>query len=296
MQIVLKRLIRSIEIVALLCVIGAQHVSLTYYLIDYFQSYFVWYLLYAFDCCVLVLFAIGSVLSRRHCNENDSNVVEHNRLAPLCWIVYAVWLSIKIFIVHSKEIATHYIVVSEMCLLMSINVNVIYLQKEELEWHAIKLNYACSAVVFVLWLTINKAKHIDALISSVVVELFDCVTLLDLIVPPTTLLFDSTILLLSCVNFALPCLALCRQQWTALAHDAFKLITINLPYLFIRIYLHLTANKELSIFLLKNVFATFLVVKSLLNNWQQTVRRNNTAKHSQTTDIELTQQRRLNDA
>ena len=225
-------------------------------------------------------------------------------LIYICWIVYSLNLVVKLFILYVMKIPDKMIIANfsncKEFLLITLAASVaIFLFWVESHWnlgdsHQRKLSKA----------------SVDDLIGHTIFEIFDSLTFLDLITPDDknemvrdheriSLLLEMVILFFSSINFMLPTLGLYRLSRThfgektngmlkvvnettgqpstrglgvSIVYHLLRLFAVNIPFLIIRIIVSQDPQKELSIFIVKNVLGIWVSLRNLIPELKQWMR------------------------
>lgn len=152
----------------------------------------------------------------------------------------------------------------------------------------LKVIIASAAVVFLLLVeTHNNAEphsdhqaYIHYLITSTVFEIFDSVTFLGILFPTQSKIIltyplENAVLILSCINFLLPTMTLYklslsefgqnpRSLGLQLLYKGLHLGLVNIPYFVIRVYLWSLYDHDVTLFLLKNILAVVITLRTLV--------------------------------
>ncbi|XP_013790547.1 uncharacterized protein LOC106474402 [Limulus polyphemus] len=192
-------------------------------------------------------------------------------MLPSCymvWILYSLLVITKIILLFKLEIPQNLDVSSS-----------------RFSPQLLKLLLAASAVVFLLLVESHhesdsqsaRQSYINLLSASTTFEIFDSVTFLGIlftnesrIVLPLGLF--NGILALSCINFILPTIALYKLSLSAfglkpvslglsLLYKFAHLFLVNVPYLWIRVHLWTFFDRDISLFLMKNIIAIVILIR-----------------------------------
>ena len=318
--------------IALLITLLLQGSLLNYYVINFMDGIAGWYFLFFFDFLILVLFMFSIVFAWRYHQRNRKTIavsdtdnskgfldiktaptVDHERygsgifrfsfpkamgmlpLIYLCWIVYALNLTIKILVMYSLRIPEQMILENY------------YAPKETL-----LISLAGSVAVFLFWVEAHwnlgdeRQRHlskpsVDDLISHTAFEFFDSLTFLDLVTPDDsnemasddkTISFTMKMIVVAfaSINFLLPTLGLYKLSRThygeksyniivndsmgkpstrglgiSILYHLLRLVAVNIPYMVIRIFLSSgDTQKQLSIFVIKNILGILIAIRNLI--------------------------------
>lgn len=196
-------------------------------------------------------------------------------LVYIVWFFYSALLTAKVVLLFKLDVA------------QSLDVNSAFGPQ------LLKVIIASSAVVFLLLVeTHNNAEphsdeqsYIYFLITSTVFEIFDSVTFLGILFPMQTkvvLTYDleNAVLVLACINFILPTMTLyklslsefgCRQRplGLQLLYKGLHLCLVNIPYFVIRVYLWTLYDHDVTLFLLKNILAVVITLRTVIPETRQ---------------------------
>jgi hypothetical protein len=250
-------------------------------------------------------------------------------LIYLCWIMYAITLVVKLYIMYFLDIPQQMVQGGF---------------KTPKEYILIAL--AGSVAVFFFWVEahwlIGDEVHkrlskpsVDDLIGHTMFEIFDSLNFLDLITPDdatemeidakvVTTGLKTMILLFASVNFVLPFLGLYRLSRThfgektngmirvvdemtgkpttrglgiSIVYHILRLVAVNIPFLIIRIYLSPHPTKEMSFFAVKNILGILVAVRNLVPEIKQLIKINKFKQKLKLSRIanRFSQQQRNND-
>lgn len=170
----------------------------------------------------------------------------------------------------------------------------------------LKVIIASAAVVFLLLVeTHNNAEphsdhqaYIYYLITSTVFEIFDSVTFLGILFPTQSKIIltyplENAVLILSCINFILPTMTLYKLSLSEFGHQprslglqllykGLHLGMVNIPYFVIRVYLWSLYDHDVTLFLLKNILAVIITLRTLvpdLKLWWHSIQQSRGKRH-----------------
>ena len=327
----------------LMSVLVIQGAFLNFWIISFNEGKSEWYFLFFADFVILVTFGFSITFAWRyyeqirkehmfsyaghhgdHHDPHDAQIEATKRIGAglfkftfpkpmgmlpliyLCWILYAVTLVVKLYIMYFLDIPQQ-MVQSNF--------------RTPKEYILIAL--AGSVGVFYFWVEahwlIGDEVHkrlskpsVDDLIGHTMFEIFDSLSFLDLITPDDknevlvdqkviTTTMKTIILLLASVNFLIPFLGLYRLSRTyfgektngmirvvdeltgqpttrglgiSITYHIIRLVAVNIPFLIIRFYLSAEPTKELSMFVVKNALGILVAIRNLVPEVNQWIRVN----------------------
>ncbi|CAG2162329.1 unnamed protein product [Oppiella nova] len=317
----LSLLNRIFDTILLVSVLSYQNWTLSYFLTAFNAHNNLWYFFFFCDFVLAFLFISGAVVGCRHYRKlnvfrrsqvtdlnttPDDNKLESNAtnetkrsvklpflnitiprvlgslpLLWICWLLYTVLLSTKIFVLNLQNITVELYKSS-----------VTEDSRVEAEPHTVRLCLALMTLVFILWVDIHRnpankrsLECIKELDTITVIEIFDSIDLLDLLLPDgpkdmSPALHHSqwvgvVVLLLATINLMLPITGLFRLSTSDFSshkldlrmnilHNCLRISIINLPYLLLRLSFWISINKEISIFLFKNALFIFVHIRHII--------------------------------
>ncbi|CAG2118452.1 unnamed protein product [Medioppia subpectinata] len=293
---------RIFDTILLVSVLSYQNWTLSYYLTSFNGHNSLWYFLFFADFLLAFVFISGAVLGCRHyrrvnvlkrsttlnpssddnglqtnesndkkrvnklrvCNITIPRVLGSLPLLWICWLLYTALLSTKIFVLNLQNIT-----------LELYKSSVTQDSRGEAEPHTIRLCLALMTLVFILWVDIHRNPKnkrsldcIKELDTITVIEIFDSIDLLDLLLPDSPREMSSglqhsqwvtvVVLMLSAINLMLPTTGLYRLSKSDFAshklnlrmnilHDSLRILLVNLPYLLLRLAFWKPKETELSL-------------------------------------------------
>ncbi|XP_054167213.1 uncharacterized protein LOC128964610 [Oppia nitens] len=321
---------RCLDTIILLVVLSYQNYSLSYCLTLHNKDNNLWFFYFLVDFIVIFLFIYGSIVAIRYyrkyhvfkrsnigdssaeqtrlevIDNNVKSVSQNNKhfnirfpkvlgklpLLWICWILYTVLISTKIFILHLQNIAPN-------LYMKSINK-----EKNVEDFHpfTIHISLAAMTVVFFCWIEIhrnyrsNKSKEcIKELTTLAVFEIFDSIDLLDLLLPDSKEFnldnqwISSFVVLLATINLLLPTIGLFQLSKSGMyshsvslridiLHNFLRMLFVNIPYMILRIIFWISIKKEISIFLLKNALFVFIGIRHIISEIHELKTTQNTDK------------------
>lgn len=266
-------------VAAVLCILVflAQALTLDYYLVA--EKGNLWWLWTIADAAVLAMFIVAFVMSFRFlktCEATETDVCPPKKregelpLGYLVWLLYSICTAIKVAIIF-EDIAW---------------------QLDESEFfgpNTLKIVVVSSGVVFLLLVTthnnasINSLRYafINTLIHGVLFNIFDTVNILDILFIQESHIFLTFSLHriingIGCLNIIVPFIPLLvlsrtrygRDKLTSKVHAVHAFVylcSINLPLFIIRMYLWHALDKDVSVFLMKNILG---IIFALIDIWR----------------------------
>ena len=195
-------------------------------------------------------------------------LIGYHPLGYLSWFCYSSVLVAKIVVIFKSEIINF--ADSDYAVLGS---------------QMMTLNLGFSALVFFLLVKGHhdsvpnsyEASYISSLIQGTTLEIFDSTSFLSVLYVDTTDImfsysFENVLIAFACINFILPNICFYKLSYNdygqksslpilSLIYKLCHLFLVNIPYMVIRIYLWITFDYEVSIFLAKNII---LILQSLI--------------------------------
>lgn len=245
-----------------------------------------WLAFIAGDIIVVLLFIIALVVSYFHIRDqrlrnlsvSAASVVQASKLpfSYIAWGVYAIIFVGKVLICFTFFA---------------------YKLHEKDFWgpNILKMMLALSAPIFLLFLLSHystskeseRKKFIDNLTSSVTFDIFDTVDILDILFTEQSRIIlsfsmEKAILATGLVNLFLPLVPLMVLSRTQFGHqrlrdhivDVYKILlmlVVNIPYIVIRLLLWNVYNRNISIFLMKNLMAIFVTIYDIYQRKQEVI-------------------------
>ncbi|XP_067132844.1 transmembrane protein 121B-like [Centruroides vittatus] len=308
-------IVHIINLIFLLLVLVIQGSMINFCLILHNEGTAGWYFWFLADFLVLIGFMASGIISYKFYKRKarlqqeghpedvvDSMLTPSTRfgILPLCymvWLFYALLLTTKIILLFKMNIA------------QTLDSTVTFSPQ------MLKVVIALSIIVFMLLVVIhNNAKrhshhynYFNDLIGSTSFEILDSVTFLSILFVNETKLIlpyslENAILILSCVNFLLPTLALYMLSQSKFGihlsspnltflYNFLHLALINLPYFAIRVHLWTNFDRDVSLFLLKNVLLILIRSQNIVSGFQYWLKlwkeRKHKYKHPTESNLEL---------
>lgn len=131
---------------------------------------------------------------------------------------------------------------------------------------------------------VNRQGFINFLVGTTVFELLDCVTFLSILLVEESKIIltyplENFVLAFSCINFLLPTITLYKISMSnfgraecpvgaLLLYKILHLLLVNVPYLAVRIYLWTAFDRDVSLFIVKNILGIFSVLRTIIpDSW-----------------------------
>lgn len=131
----------------------------------------------------------------------------------------------------------------------------------------------------------NRQGFVNYLIGTTVFELLDCVTFLGILLVEESKIIlsyplENFVLAFSVINFLLPTITLYKLSLSnfgrskcpvgaLLLYKILHLLLVNIPYLGVRVYLWTAFDKDVSLFIVKNILGIFSVLRTIVpDSWR----------------------------
>lgn len=257
-------------------IVMLQGAILDYFLISFKTVY--WYGWIAADVAILFVFVVTFIISYRHLVLVRQSSTSHGHvqtgslpLGYFAWFVYSVALVARVAIIFSDF--AHFL-------------------KEENFFgpNILKVSISLASAVFLLLLMTHhdakpgsRRKHqIEEFSGTVVFDIFDSVDMLDILFDPVDRAdlpsgMCLAIISISCVNFILPIFPLmtlsnshfghrATPESLLILHKLLLIFVVNLPLLILRLLIWHVVEKDISIFIVKNLLVIVVLFYHLYEN------------------------------
>lgn len=291
------RVIFVIDVFLLLFVQVLQGASLNYYFIKQFEEYFTTYFLFILDFLCSCVFGGTFYLSYVHFTRPGKHIQSSSSssslgvrrnftssvkksfpestygvlpLSYVSWLIYVAVLISKLSIIFGTDIVFH---------LASDYPSHAYTSQ------IFQVSVALSSIVFMLlveghnWHKKSSEcySYVTAVCKKTGIEIFDSVEMLQFVITTDHLWkpIENAVFVLATVNFVLPALSLYALSISdfgrnvtrrclplRIIHSVARLLLIDIPFFAVRLHV-LIVNKQISAFMMKNLFYILLAVREL---------------------------------